>query len=114
MSVEATIQDVQKSQSNDKSPLLRTNSTPQVIFRARKPNRKSNSLDIQECDKTDLPQSQGTNCNDEETDENHPSSSFVKRSYCDKIESQADIAAMSVLSLYLKGDSLESEMDTDR
>ncbi|CAG9825058.1 unnamed protein product [Phaedon cochleariae] len=102
--------------SSDTSPLLRTNSTPEILF-SKTATKNKNTVSINH-HANNLEESQLPKC----TPLNHLHGTKDQRSviynngmYCDiNKHSQPDISAMSVISLYKSGENLDSEMDTER
>lgn len=83
----------EKYNRSDVSPLLRTNSNPEIHPRNANFKRNSKNLRLQSLDDGHL--------------------GFDNKKICDKNESLPDISAMSVVSLYQKQHVLD-DMDTER
>ncbi|KAG5872235.1 hypothetical protein JTB14_002995 [Gonioctena quinquepunctata] len=116
MSIPNKTENETKTYSSDKSPLLRSTSTPAVSFR-KNAGKLKNTFSIHHSgtsDNSTLPHR-----SDQSTTQNFEAKKYRSVDYpiefsCDKVNYHPDIDAMSVISLYDSGENLDSKMDTER
>nr|XP_023017814.1 anoctamin-2-like [Leptinotarsa decemlineata] len=116
MSITQKSENGSKLYSTDKSPLLRSISTPAVSFR-KNAGKSKNTYSIHHAstlDHSNLSHGHDQSAVRDHDEKKSRSVNYPQKTACDNRYSQPDIDAMSVVSFYKSAENLDSEMDTER